>query len=83
MTRADAVPAIERLEPAVDAAPLSAEAFAELGLGEYVYMKPVQVQGGPVFEIRAADGECIAVVADETNARRALLEQDLRALWIN
>ena len=83
MTRVEAIPAIEQGKRAVDGLPLSVEAFAQLGLGECVYVKRVQVKGGPVFEIRAADGACIAVVADERNARRALLEQDLQALWIN
>jgi hypothetical protein len=55
----------------------STRAFAEFGIDEIAYLRPVVMDFGSIFEIRAADGECLAVVADEQEAREALLRHDL------
>jgi hypothetical protein len=66
-----------------DVRQLSREAFASLGLEDIVYVKPIVMACGAIFEIHAADGECLAVVADEATARAAVARHDLKPLRLH
>jgi hypothetical protein len=58
---------------------LSAHAFADLGLDEIAYIRSIAAKGGPVYEIRAADGSFLALVADRATAIAALRRHELSA----
>jgi len=61
----------------------SPEAFADFGLEDFAYVRPIAMDFGSIFEIRAADGECLAVVADEATALDALIRHDLQPMRLH
>jgi hypothetical protein len=58
-------------------APLSPGEFANLGLASLVYVKPVMEDDCRLFEIHAADGRFIAVLADRAAAVALVREHEM------
>jgi hypothetical protein len=62
---------------------ISPEDFALLGVQRIAYIKPVVVDGESAFEIHAADGTKMAVVADREVAFAAVRQHDLEPLSVH
>lgn len=62
---------------------ISPEDFALLGVQRIAYIKPAEVDGLSVFEIHAADGTQMAVVADREVAFAAVRQHDLEPLSVH
>ncbi len=62
---------------------LSAGGLARLGLGAIAYIRPVTVDGQPVFAVHAADGTPIAIAARLTLAQSVALQNDLQPLSVH
>jgi hypothetical protein len=56
---------------------LSGTDFATFGMNGIAYVKPTNVDGQPAYEIHAADGTPMAVVADREVAFAAIRQHDL------
>jgi len=56
---------------------ISADQFAQLGVSQIAYVKPVTVDGNPAFAIHAADGTPMAVTADRDVAMAAIIQHEM------
>ena len=62
---------------------LTTQEFAQFGLSDLAYVKPVVVDDQPLFEVYAADGRQMAVMRDRATAVAALLQHDLEAVSVH
>ena len=62
---------------------MSAEAFAQWGVGQIAYIKPVVVDGQPVAAIFSADGQQIGVTENRDVARAAAIQHSLEPVSVH
>jgi hypothetical protein len=58
---------------------ITAEQLGKLGVSQIAYVKPVLVNGAPVFAIHAADGTPMAVAGDREVAMAAIQQHEMVA----
>lgn len=63
--------------------PVSAEAFAMLGVNDIVYVKPVTVKGGAGFSVYSASGVPIAVTPSRETAEALALQNDMKPVSVH
>ncbi|CAK0766755.1 DUF1150 family protein [uncultured Gammaproteobacteria bacterium] len=63
--------------------PLSSQDLATFGLNVVAYVKPVVVDGAPMFAIHAADGTPLTVVAGRDNAFLTVLQHELHPVSVH
>lgn len=56
---------------------LSPLEFAQLGLSQIAYVRPVVVEGNPAYAIHSADGQAIAVAPSIETAIAAIFEHEM------
>lgn len=61
----------------IDVRKLTQEQFAQLGMAQLAYVKPVIVNGDNGFAIHAADGTPMAVAADRDVAIAAIVQHEM------
>lgn len=57
---------------------MTTEAFAEFGVDEFAYIKPVKVQGNWAFGIFGADGKALGVAPNQHTALAAIREHAMQ-----
>jgi len=62
---------------------LSPDVFAQLGMPSLAYIKPVQVEGTAAWEVHAADGTQIALMADREVAIAACRQNELEPVSVH
>lgn len=62
---------------------MSPAAMAALGAEQIAYVRPVLVDGQPLFAIHAADGTQIGVFADRATAMAACVQHELEPLSVH
>lgn len=62
---------------------LSPDVFAQLGMPTLAYIKPVQVEGAPAWEVHTADGTQIALMADREVAIAACRQNELEPVSVH
>jgi hypothetical protein len=62
---------------------LSPDVFAQLGMPSLAYIKPVQVEGNAAWEVHAADGTQIALMADREVAIAACRQNELEPVSVH
>ncbi len=62
---------------------MSAQAFAQFGVGHLAYIKPVVVDGQPVAAIFAADGQQIGLTETADVARAAAVQHSLEPVSVH
>jgi len=62
---------------------LSPDVFAQLGMPTLAYIKPVQVEGNPAWEVHSADGTQIALMADREVAIAACRQNELEPVSVH
>ena len=62
---------------------MSAEAFAQWGVGQIASIKPVVVDGQPVAAIFSADGQQIGVTENRDVARAAAIQHSLEPVSVH
>ena len=58
-------------------------AMAALGAQQLAYVRPVQVDGQPLFSVHAADGTQIALFGDRATAMAACVQNELEPLSVH
>jgi hypothetical protein len=67
----------------VDIRHLSGEQFAQLGVAQVAYIKPVVVNGMKGFAIHAADGTAMAVTGDLEVAVAAIRQHEMHPVSVH
>ena len=62
---------------------LSPDVFARLGMPGLAYIKPVQVEGAPAWEVHAADGTQIGLMADREVAIAACRQNEIEPVSVH
>jgi hypothetical protein len=62
---------------------LPPDVFAQLGMPSLAYIKPVQVEGNAAWEVHAADGTQIALMADREVAIAACRQNELEPVSVH
>ena len=62
---------------------LTPEAFAELGVGNTVYIKPVVQDGVTAFAVHTAAGQAVGLMASPAHAQAAALQHDLDVVSVH
>ena len=62
---------------------LSPDVFARLGMPSLAYLKPVVVEGAPAWEVHAADGTQIALMADREVALAACRQNEIEPVSVH
>ena len=62
---------------------LSPDVFARLGMPSLAYLKPVVVEGTPAWEVHAADGTQIALMADRDVALAACRQNEIEPVSVH
>jgi hypothetical protein len=57
--------------------------FLAFGVGEVAYVRPVRMMNKSLFAIHAADGTPLSIFDNETDALKALEDQDLDPVKIH
>ena len=57
--------------------------LANLGIGEWAYVKHVEVEGKPAFAVHGADGRPLAVTTDREVAFTVTRQNDLEPLSVH
>ena len=57
--------------------------LAELGLEEIAYVRPIMTPNGPAFGVFAANGVPMAVAADNSVARAAIVHHELAPVSVH
>ncbi|MAF95619.1 MAG: hypothetical protein CMM60_07680 [Rhodospirillaceae bacterium] len=67
-----------------DATPLmSAHDFAQWGVEHVAYIKPVEINGGTLFAVFAANGQQLGLMETPDMARAAAIQNDLEPLSVH
>jgi hypothetical protein len=62
---------------------LSPQDLMALGLEQIAYIRPVEIEGGAVFAVHAADGTRIAILKSRDLAVAAIHQHELEALSVH
>jgi hypothetical protein len=62
---------------------LAPDVFAKLGMPSLAYIKPILVEGNPAFEVHAADGTQIALMADRDVAEAACRQNEMEPVSVH
>ena len=62
---------------------LSPDVFARLGMPSLAYIKPVVVEGAAAWEVHAADGTPIALMADREVALAACRQNEIEPVSVH
>ncbi len=62
---------------------MSAEDFAQWGMDDIAYIKPVNVEGRNIYVIHAADGETMAQESDRETAAALVIQHDMQPVSIH
>jgi hypothetical protein len=62
---------------------LSPDVFAKLGMPALAYIKPVVLEGNAAFEVHAADGTQIALMADREVAEAACRQNEMEPVSVH
>jgi hypothetical protein len=62
---------------------LSPDVFARLGMPGLAYIKPVLLEGNPAFEVHAADGTQIALMANRDVAEAACRQHEMEPVSVH
>ena len=63
--------------PGIDIRHLSETEFAQLGVSQVAYIKPVSIEGKMAFAIHAANGTPMALAEDRDVATAAILQHEM------
>lgn len=61
----------------------SARDFEALGLEQFAYIKPIEVDGRTAFAVHAADGTEIVIMPDREVAHAAIRQHDLEPVSVH
>lgn len=61
-------------------APLTAQDFASLGVGQVAYIRTVSLNGQQAFSVHAADGTPLTVLANRESALGVIVQNDMEPL---
>jgi hypothetical protein len=67
----------------IDIRNISTAQLAQLGVSQVAYVKPVLMNGTRAYAIHAADGEPMAVAADQDLAVAAILQHEMAAVLVH
>jgi hypothetical protein len=56
--------------------------FAELGIDQIVYIKPIKADGEQVFAVFAANGQEMALASDQNSAMAFAIQEDFTPLRV-
>jgi hypothetical protein len=62
---------------------LSAKDWADFGVNDLAYLKPVTLEGELQYAIHAANGEPLAVMDTKSTAHAAVLQNDLEPVSVH
>ena len=82
-TDADDAAVMANASQAIDVRQLTPLQFAQLGMKQVAYVKPVVFNGSPGFAIHAADGTPMAVAPELETAIGAILQHDMLAALVH
>lgn len=80
---ADDAAVMANASQAIDVRRLTPLQFAQLGMKQVAYVKPVIFNGSPGFAIHAADGTPMAVAPELETAIGAILQHDMLAALVH
>jgi len=80
---ADDAAVMANASQAIDVRQLTPLQFAQLGMKQVAYVKPVIFNGSPGFAIHAADGTPMAVAPELETAIGAILQHDMLAALVH
>ena len=63
--------------------PMPPQAFAEWGVGQFAYVKPMTVADQQLFGVFAANGEQIGVLQSYPVARAAVIQHDMEPVSVH
>ncbi len=63
--------------------PMSARDFAEWGVQQVAYIKPLEGEGGTAFAIYAANGRQLGLMETRDVAQAALIQNDLEPVSVH
>ncbi len=63
--------------------PMSTRDFAEWGVQQVAYIKPVEGEGGTAFAVHAANGRQLGLMETRDMAQAALIQNDLEPVSVH
>ena len=71
------------IQPAGKMLAISDNYFAEWGIDQWVYIKPIQVDGRRVFAIFAANGQRMGLAGDRNTAMASVIQEKFTPLSLH